>query len=126
MPTALKQRAWEALGTALRSKGLGMVLAYWAQGRTTRYKELGAWDTFWLNGACDAPGASPSASPSGAPYPRRDTMGWACLSHIQVEANPPGTAPQLPLSAAGDATGGAAWDPRGGLWGGEADRKSVV
>lgn len=31
MPTALKQRAWEALGTALRSKGLGMVLAYWAQ-----------------------------------------------------------------------------------------------
>ena len=87
MATELKQRAWDEMGTALRSKGLAMVLAYWAQPATTLYKPLAAWVSFWLNGQCER---RSEASPSGAPYPWRDEMGFGCVSGIAIEANAAG------------------------------------
>lgn len=82
MRTSRRQLAWDELGVSLRSRGLAMVLAYWAQGRTSSYKELGEWDTFWLNGECER---------QEAPFPWQEAMGWGCISHIRIERNPGGS-----------------------------------
>lgn len=74
-----------------------MVLAYWAQGRTSLYKELGKWDTFWLNGECERKAGASGAGGGAAPYPWHEAMGWGCLSHIRIERNPDGSAPPANL-----------------------------
>ena len=115
MPTPLKQRAWEDLGEALRSKGLAMVLAYWAQGRTTMYKRLDEWDTFWLNGECER---RREPSPGGRPYPWKETMAWGCISGVRVTTNPAGSSP--PASSDDVSASVAAAKGGGGTSGGAA------
>ena len=105
MPTSRRQHAWGELGVSLRSKGLAMVLAYWAQGSTSSYKELGKWDTFWLNGECKRA--------TDASYPWQEKMGFGCISHIRIERNPDGSTPPANIH------GQEAFDSSGSGWSAE-------